>query len=359
MKKVFDEIFVDMTRFGTKIPTSEYSDIGKYIIVDQSQNQVAGYTDNEQGLFNDLPAIIFGDHTRVIKYVDKPFFLGADGTKILKSKLKNVNYKYLFYALQNAKIPNTGYNRHFKWLKSLKINYPSALSQSSTVMLLDKISHIIDCKKKKMDLLDSLVKARFVEMFGDIEINSNKYPTKKLGIVANIGSSHRVFTTEFVEKGIPFYRGTEIAELANGKKPSNPFYISQEHYNRLTRDDGKPQIGDLLMPSICNKGQVWMVDTEEPFYYKDGRVLCISPNRAMFSSKYFTYFMREKTLLEYPRLGSGSTFAEFKIFLLKDMDIIIPPRELQNSFANFISKVDKSKSSNTMMKNKKYTNLSA
>ena len=82
MKKVFDEIFVDMTRFGTKIPTSEYNDIGKYIIVDQSQNQVAGYTDNEQGLFNDLPAIIFGDHTRVIKYVDKPFFLGADGTKI-------------------------------------------------------------------------------------------------------------------------------------------------------------------------------------------------------------------------------------------------------------------------------------
>ena len=98
------------------------------------------------------------------------------------------------------------------------------------------------------------------------------------------------------------------------------------------------------MPSICNKGQVWMVDTEEPFYYKDGRVLCISPNRQLFNCKYLEQFMREKTLVEYPKLGSGSTFAEFKIFLLKDIDILIPPIELQNQFAAFVEQTNKSKS---------------
>lgn len=86
------------------------------------------------------------------------------------------------------------------------------------------------------------------------------------------------------------------------------------------------------MPSICNKGQVWMVDTDEPFYYKDGRVLCISPDREIFDTKYLEYFMKAKTLVEYPKLGSGSTFAEFKIFLLKDIDVLIPPRELQEQF---------------------------
>ena len=53
--------------------------------------------------------------------------------------------------------------------------------------------------------------------------------------------------------------------------------------------------------------------------------------------------MREKTLVEYPKLGSGSTFAEFKIFLLKDIDVLIPPIELQNQFAAFVEQTDKSK----------------
>ena len=86
-----------------------------------------------------------------------------------------------------------------------------------------------------------------------------------------------------------------------------------------------------------------MLFRSEPFYYKDGRVLCISPNRAIFDSKYLEYFMRVKTLVEYPKLGSGSTFAEFKIFLLKDIDVLIPPIELQEQFADFVKQVDKSK----------------
>ena len=86
-----------------------------------------------------------------------------------------------------------------------------------------------------------------------------------------------------------------------------------------------------------------MVDTEEPFYYKDGRVLCISPDRKVFNSKFLQYFMKEKTMVEYPKMGSGSTFAEFKIFLLKDIDVLIPPKKIQDQFADFVRQVDKSK----------------
>ena len=186
-------------------------------------------------------------------------------------------------------------------------------------------------------------KSRFVEMFGDISRDEYKYETKKLGDVANVGSSHRVFTSEFVENGIPFYRGTEIGELANGQMPADPYYIAEDHYLRLSNDETKPQIGDLLMPSICNKGQIWMVDTDRPFYYKDGRVLCISAERDIYDTKYLQYYMRIKTEIEYPKLGSGSTFAEFKIFLLKDMDILTPPKVIQNQFAAFVHQIDKSK----------------
>ena len=259
---------------------------------------------------------------------------------------------YLYYYLKSPYFQNAilnvgsraaqaGFNKED--LSKLDIECPELIKQDKIIAVLEKLECIIEKRKIELSNLDDLIKARFVEMFGDITTGNYKYDTRKLGDVANVGSSHRVFTTEFVKKGIPFYRGTEIGELANGNKPTEPFYISEEHYNRLVYNDTKPQVGDLLLPSICNKGQVWMVDTDEPFYYKDGRVLCISPDREIFDTKYLEYFMKAKTLVEYPKLGSGSTFAEFKIFLLKDIDVLIPPRELQEQFSIFVNQVDKSK----------------
>ena len=230
-----------------------------------------------------------------------------------------------------------------KELNKIELPLPTYEMQNRIANSLFNLDELIEKRKKQLSKLDELVKARFVELFGDIKTGNYKFETRKLGEVAEVGSSHRVFTTEFVEEGIPFYRGTEIGELANGIKPENPYRITKEHYDRLASDETKPKVGDLLMPSICNKGQVWMVDTDEPFYYKDGRVLCISPNRKLFNCKYLEQFMRKKTLVEYPKLGSGSTFAEFKIFLLKDIDILIPPIELQNQFAAFVEQTDKSK----------------
>ena len=265
----------------------------------------------------------------------------------------NVVYpKYLLYAINSpvvkrqfdAGLKGVGVpNLHLGVIKETWINVVKKEGQQKVCKVLDKIEKIIELKKQELQLLDELIKARFVEMFGDVGTGKYNYETCKLGEVTSIGSSHRVFTSEFVEKGIPFYRGTEIAELASGNKPVDPYYISEEHYQRLVSDNTRPQVGDLLMPSICNKGQVWMVDTEEPFYYKDGRVLCISPDRTVFNSKFLQYFMREKTMVEYPKMGSGSTFAEFKIFLLKDMDVLVPPKELQNQFADFVNQVNKSK----------------
>ena len=350
MRKTFDEVFEDRTKYGTKVKTDEYKECGAHIIIDQGQEQIAGYTDLEEGLLEEVPAIIFGDHTRVIKYVDEPFFLGADGVKVLRSKYENANYKYLYYALKNANIPNTGYNRHFKWLKEVAIECPDMDKQAEIVDILDRVTAVIEDRKQELQKLEKLIKARFVEMFGDVKTGVYKYETRKLGDVAEVGSSHRVFTSEFVETGVPFYRGTEIGELANGIKPANPYRITEEHYNRLACDESKPKIGDLLMPSICNKGQVWMVDTEEPFYYKDGRVLCISPNRELFNCKFLEQFMREKTMVEYPKLGSGSTFAEFKIFLLKEIDVLIPPIEQQEQFAEFCKQIDKSRFGKYLMR---------
>ena len=343
MIKKFDEVFVDKTRLGKKIPKEEYKKKGKYIIIDQGKDKIAGFTDNEDGIFTDVPTIIFGDHTRIIKYIDKPFFLGADGVKVLKSKINNANYKYLYYALKAAYIPNTGYNRHFKWLKKVSINYPSFEKQKRIVKLLDNLSEVKNKKNEELKLCDTLIKARFVEMFGDPGLVHRENKVCNLENVAEVRSSHRIFTREFTKSGVPFYRGTEISLLANGKEPIHSYYISKARYDEITKNDSKPKIGDLLMPSICDKGQIWLVNTSKPFYYKDGRVLCISPNREKFNTIFFHQYMKMKSQIEYLKIGSGSTFAEFKIFQLKKLKINIPPLKLQNEFASFVQQVDKSK----------------
>lgn len=264
----------------------------------------------------------------------------------------DITIEYLYYVLKHYDFKNiiSGSAQPQITRQGMEKIYISICNHEEQVKIVRRLKRMekaIELRKKELYCLENLIRARFVELFGDVGTNIYNYETRKLGEVASVGSSHRVFTTEFVDSGIPFYRGTEIGELANGQKPSAPYYISEEHYQQLVNGDTKPQLGDLLMPSICNKGQVWMVDTEEPFYYKDGRVLCISPDRTIFNSKFLQYFMREKTLVDYPKMGSGSTFAEFKIFLLKDMDVLLPPLELQNQFANFVKVVDKSKFTKT------------
>ena len=168
----FTEIFEDVTKKGVKIPSNLYLDTGLYPIIDQGQSAIAGYTNKADGLFFDVPAIIFGDHTRIFKYVEKPCFLGADGVKLLKAKKPNANHKYLYYALCNADIPNTGYNRHFKWLKEVDIPEYSEEEQEDIVLKLDKISHLIALRKRQLSKLDELVKSRFVEMFGSCPANT-------------------------------------------------------------------------------------------------------------------------------------------------------------------------------------------
>jgi type I restriction enzyme, S subunit len=207
MLKTFNEVFDDYTKYGTKIKTEQYHTVGTNIIIDQGQADIAGYTDQIDGLFKDVPVIVFGDHTRIIKYINRPFFLGADGTKILKSKIPNANYKYLYYALKNAKIPNTGYNRHFKWLKQISISFPEHHKQSMIVEILDKLEDSIDNYNTILGLLDKLVKARFIEMFGDPVSNSKHLPLKTLPQLGTFG------------RGVSKYRPRNAPELLNGPYP--------------------------------------------------------------------------------------------------------------------------------------------
>ena len=152
----------------------------------------------------------------------------------------------------------------------------------------------------------------------------------RLGNLGDVQSSKRVFVSEFVDDGIPFYRGTEVGALSTGKKIVPKYHITDEHYYDLINHTGKPIVGDLLMPSICPDGRIWLVDTDEPFYFKDGRVLWIHLVENHLNNRYIQQALKARLISDYKNIASGTTFAELKIFLLKEVAIPLPPLHEQN-----------------------------
>lgn len=336
MKKSFEEVFIDKTRYGTKIKTDEYCKSGKHIIVDQSQNAIAGFTDLDSGLFTDVPAIIFGDHTRVIKYVDEPFFLGADGTKILRSNICNANYKYLYYALKNARIPNTGYNRHFKWLKEIEIQYPDEKTQNNIASLLDKVLYVINLRKDELQKLDDLIRARFVELFGDQTTNPYGWQQASIGACCTLKSGTSLPADKENEGGtIPYVK------VGDMNYPGNEQYIttSSRFVSEQTAGTGVFPVGTVVFPKRggaigTNKKRL----TRIPIC-ADLNVMGVTAGIRLTPQYLMAYFNN----IDLGTLNNGSSVPQINNKDIAPLLICLPPMALQEQFAAFVAAIDKSK----------------
>jgi hypothetical protein len=151
----FDEVFMRVAASGKKLQTAEYQKFGTFPIVDQGQKLVVAFTDNAQRL--QIPPddgyVIFGDHTRIVKFVSFPFVIGADGVQILKSR-SGFSAQYLAAFLSSLSIPSTGYNRHYKFLKDLSFYCPPFKEQveivnalSNAVALVESLDALITKKR--------------------------------------------------------------------------------------------------------------------------------------------------------------------------------------------------------------------
>ena len=160
-----------------QIKQSEIKKDGKYPVVSQSQSLIEGYSnDCNKVFYHDSSCIIFGDHSKTIKYIDFPFIVGADGTKVLQPK-SMLNGKYLYYHLiyNVTQIKSSGYTRNFKYLKQIKLFIPPLEEQEKIVKKIEELFELIDKKEKndqekeklkallKEKILDSAIHGKLVE----------------------------------------------------------------------------------------------------------------------------------------------------------------------------------------------------
>ncbi|NEG96732.1 hypothetical protein CS006_05680 [Bifidobacterium primatium] len=344
----FKQVFSDATRKATKIPAKQYKKSGKYPIIDQSMNAIAGYADSTEGLYSDVPAIVFGDHTRAVKYAERPFFIGADGTKVLKQVREEDNLRYLFHALRAVDLPDEGYTRHFKWLKECTFRVPDAAEQRRIAKILDSVQGQITLADQMLEKADALIQSRFIEMFGDPVDNPRKWQKrylKSLGTLKNglnfkrseQGESIRVIgVSDFGSRtSISSYEKVPFVSLASS--PAKECFLEDGDILFVRSNGNKKLVGRNMI-------------VNSPFERVAYSGFCI---RLRITAKEVTPFFVNSLLsnheLKQQLLGStrGANISNLSQGMLAELPIIVPPLALQNQFAEFVTSVELLKSTIT------------
>ena len=313
--KSFEDCIVKVKN-TTKVPSNDYLEQGLYPIVSQEDGLISGYWNNKNDVFEiSVPVVIFGDHTRVLKYVDFDFVLGADGVKILQP-IECINAKFLKYYLESCKIPSLGYSRHYKLLKEIKVPIPPLAEQEKIVAELDCLSGIIEKKKQQLKEYDALAKSIFYEMFGNSVGETNKWDTCCIGDIYKFqyGKGNK----------IPESRGEFPCYGSNGQVGCHTEYNSED----------APIIGHIgAYAGIVN----W---ASGKHYVTYNGVICNLKNEA-FNPIYGFYLLKAQNYMENARGGAAQPFVSYD--MLEAPITHIPPLSLQQEFASKIEAIEKQK----------------
>ncbi len=219
-------------------------------------------------------------------------------------------------------------------LGEIEIPLPPLDEQKRIVAKLDEalgdLDQVTENSKSELDQLDSLWGSYLECVFNQNPepASSNEWAPVRLDELFDIGSSKRVMKSDWSESGVPFYRGREISTLSNFGSIDNDLFISEELYKSYAEKYGIPAPGDLMMTAIGTVGNVWVVETDHRFYFKDASVLWLA-KRNDCESGFIKYWMKSKSFFDQLKLGAGATVDSLTIGRLSEVKIPLPPLDEQ------------------------------
>ena len=284
----------------------------------------------------------------IARWGEIPALLNQRVCRLIPSKAIDKGYLYYYMptALKEieAKTPFvTVKHLSAKELNKIKIPLPPLDEQRKIAAVLDKVSDQIAKRRQQLDKLDELIKARFVEIFGDMVNNPKAWDTYSLDDCFEITSSKRILKSEWKDSGIPFLRVRDMVQLATTGKVDNEFFISEEFYASLSDSDGIPKEGDILVSATSTLGKCYVVGKGERFYFKDADVLRLRAKKEI-NPIFFIEQMKTGYIEEQISKTLGvTTVAHFTIKAAKIINMRCPNIELQNQFAAFVEQTEKTK----------------
>ena len=235
-------------------------------------------------------------------------------------------------------------NLSLKDINEISIPLPSKDKQIELAELFDKVVGVISKRNKELSVLDDLIKARFVEMFGNPDLNEKEWDINKMERLCEVSSSKRIYQNEQSVIGIPFLRISDLVNRMDTGSKECDLYIPEEKYEELKDQGLVPIKGDILLTARGTLGRCYIIQENDEFYFQDGMITWLSNFNEKITSMYIAYlFSMPGFRKQIDALQAGSTVAYLSISMTKKLDIMVPPLELQNQFADFVHQVDKSK----------------
>lgn len=332
----FSDLVSDETGGNTKTFQSDYLPVGKYPIIDQGQSLIGGYTNDATRVCKaELPVVIFGDHTKCFKFIDFPFCLGADGTKVLRPK-QPVDERYLYYALQRIHIPDAGYSRHFKYLKEGKIPLPPLDEQKRIAAILDQADQLRRKRQRALNRLNHLGQAIFHEMFGEWDRKGANVPTLVLG-------DHLDFLTSGSRGWAEYYResGGLFLRIQNVKRDeldlSDAAYVAAPDSAEARRT--RVQVDDVLLSITADLGRTAVIPKEigEAYINQHLAIIRTKSFNPRFLSAALSSPSGQREILKRNREGvkAGLNFDDVRSVCIPNI-----PMEVQSTFADRLQNVD-------------------
>jgi len=325
-----NNIIIPVIGNKTKIAKSNILNEGKYPVITQEKDEfISGYS-NEEKTITDLPIILFGDHSCTFKYIDFPFLKGADGTVLLKPNEDFLpKYFYYFLKLVGVDLINNKekYERHFKYLKEIKIPLPPKEIQEKIVSEIEVLEKQEEKAKKEVEELKDSISLAIKNIS-----NSKSVKIENISIMLKRGKSAK-------------YGNSNIQIIKSGQaRGYKKFDFSEKHYvsDKFILDERQLQKGDILINSsgVGTAGRVTLFNLEGVFVV-DSHITILRANKEIALPNFILYSLANIGFKTIEKMATGqSGQIELSLSIIKNIRLNVPPLSEQKKIVAQIEKIE-------------------
>lgn len=329
------------------VESQDYNDSYTTPVLTAGKSFILGYTDEEKGIFTNLPVIIFDDFTTAFKFVDFPFKVKSSAMKILSANENIADIRFLFYKMQTIKINSDEHKRFWisKYSK-IKILLPPLATQQKIAAILDKADELRQYNKQLIEKYDALTQSLFLDMFGDPVRNEKgweKIELKKVTRKIGSGSTPRGGKESYQTEGISLIRSLNIYD--NIFKYKNLAFITDIQADKLKNVtvESNDVLFNITGASVCR----CTVVPDDVLPARVNQHVSILRTRTEILTPLFLSHLLISENVKIKLLGVGSAGGAIMEAITKEQlekfKIIIPPISLQNQFAERVQLIESQK----------------
>jgi len=317
----------------TKIQSRDYKSSGLFPVIDQGQERISGWTDDESAVIGtSLPLVVFGDHTRAFKFLDEPFARGADGTQLLRPK-PGIDPLFFFYACRAIDLPARGYNRHFTVLKEKELSYPPGDDEQKAIAaVLRQTESALAQQSTQLDALQELKRTAMTSLFTR-GLRGEAQKETEIGLVPaswefdSLGAHHTVVSggtpsrsnpSFWTDGTIPWVKTTEVNYCVISE--------TEEHITPAGLENSAAKMlpsGTLLMAMYgqgVTRGKVAILGIEATC---NQACAAITPKDDAVLPRYLYHFLTWR-YDEIRSLAHGGQQQNLNLEIVRDMPIVYP-----------------------------------